>query len=101
MFGQSETYNLEYTWTPPTEGSAVVYYIVEVVLDGQTITAQTVDSNHIFTYEGYTPGESIKVRVAGVDAMGRQGPFSLYSDDYRDAGAPGACGKPAFNIRRT
>ncbi len=90
----AQTMDVAYQWTAPTTGSAVAHYVVQRSIDGgawaQVATAPTVN----YTLAA-TIGVSHRIRVAGVDAAGRQGPFSLPSDPYTpDPGAPGQPGKP-------
>jgi hypothetical protein len=87
---------VSYNWTAPTSGTAVEFYVVEHSVDGGPwAPVGTVDTNS-YTLNA-TVGVSHRVRVAGVDAQNRQGPFSLPSDPYSpDAGAPGQPGKPVL-----
>ncbi|MBE0565085.1 MAG: fibronectin type III domain-containing protein [Krumholzibacteria bacterium] len=92
---QTGTMDVAYQWTAPTTGSVVQHYVVEHSVDGGAWTqvAASVTGNS-YTLAAVT-GVSHRIRVAGVDAQGRQGPFSLPSDAYTpDAGAPGQPGKP-------
>jgi len=86
------------TWTAPTEGSPVDHYVVELSVDGGE-----------YINAGMTPTTSITlnldvlqeyvVRVAGVDALDRQGPWSLPSEPYvPDPGAPTAPGQPTITV---
>lgn len=84
-------------WGAPTAGTPVVNYIVQFSSDGgawETV-ANTPDTSYGASLEA---GHSYRVRVAGVDAEGRQGPFSLPSEPYvageLDPGPPGAPGQP-------
>lgn len=90
----AQTMDVAYQWTAPTTGSAVDHYVVQQSIDGGA-WAQ-VGSVPTVTYTlAATIGVSHRVRVAGVDAQGRQGLFSLPSDPYTpDPGAPGQPGKP-------
>jgi hypothetical protein len=87
--------SVTYTWTAPTTGSTVDHYVVQHSASGGTWV--TVNDNlHATTYvlaAAYDVEHSI--RVAGVDALGRQGPWSLSSEPYTPTlGAPGQPGKP-------
>lgn len=90
-----DTMTVSYQWTAPTTGSAVVYYVVEHDVDGSNDwqpEGQT-DTNS-FTLD-LAVGQAHRIRVAAVDAEGRQGPWSVASDPYTpDLGAPGQPGKP-------
>jgi len=85
---------VNYSWTAPTTGSPVDHYVVEHSLNGGQWTLVGTTAENSFTLAA-TSGQSHQIRVAGVDASNRQGPYSLASDPYMpDAGAPGQPGKP-------
>lgn len=90
----AQTVQVNATWTPPTEGSPVDHYVLQLSTDGgpfATVGSVTVPS---YTLELEIDHEYI-ARVAGIDAQDRQGPWSLPSDPYNpDLGAPGQPGKP-------
>jgi len=83
-----------YQWSAPTTGSTVVQYVVQHEIDGGNwVTVGTTDTNS-YTLD-LTVGQSHRIRVAGLDAQNRQGPWSVASDPYSpDPGAPGQPGKP-------
>ncbi len=85
---------ISYTWSAPTTGTAVVHYVVEHSIDGGAwAPIGTVTTNEVTVTE--TVGQSHQIRVAGVDASDRQGPYSVPSDPYTpDPGVPAAPGKP-------
>ena len=85
---------VNYTWTAPTTGTAVDYYVVEHSINGgQWVQIATATENS-YTLSAAL-GESHQIRVAGVDDSDRQGLYSVASDPYiPDAGAPGQPGKP-------
>lgn len=94
--GQTTSITVTYTWTPPTTGSAVHHYDLQLspaspVLWNtlvQTVTAPTASV-------ALPVGTTWIFRVRGVDALGRSGLWSDPAEAYTpDAGAPGACGKP-------
>ena len=60
----------EYQWTPPTTGTPVVYY--------ETETLSRVSTNSIYVLRAVKT--NILVRVRGVDAAERTGPWSSWSD---------------------
>ena len=76
-------------------GSPVDHYVVQHSADGRnwvTVDDTVTQLSYILSAEY---GVSHQIRVAGVDAQNRQGPFSLPSDPYTpDAGAPGQPGQP-------
>ncbi|MBK8164337.1 MAG: hypothetical protein IPK64_00080 [bacterium] len=91
---QTTTVNVSYTWTAPTSGSAVDHYVVEVKVDSGNFTQVGTTATNSYTLTAAV-GHAHQLRVAGVDAQDRQGPFSVPSDTYTpDAGAPSAPGKP-------
>jgi hypothetical protein len=80
------------SWTAPTEGSPVVTYVLEVSENGgpfvQYATTQAPQTSVSLTLESWN---TYVARVAGIDAQGRQGPWSDPSDPYTpDNGPPGA-----------
>ena len=83
-----------YTWTVPQGGSAVVSYVVQHRVDGGQWAQVGVTPTNTYTMM-LAVGQSHEIRVAGVDAQDRQGPFSVPSDPYiPDPGAPAQPGKP-------
>ncbi len=84
-----------YTWTAPTTGSPVDHYIVQHSVDGGdwvTVATDVTETTYVLSAEY---DRQHQIRVAGVDALGRQGPFSEPSDPYTPTlGAPGQPGKP-------
>lgn len=82
------------TWKPPTTGSPVAEYVLEVYKRDQPyLSVVTPDTFYTFsdalaTWELYAP---YTARVAGRDSIGRQGPWSEMSDPYiLDPGVPAA-----------
>ena len=77
-------------WMPPTYGTPVVRYVVQhSENDGPWVTiADAVEgTTYAFTVDYFADH---RVRVAGVDAEGRQGPYSLPSNTYNPSdNAPG------------
>lgn len=60
-------------WTPPVDGAPVVYY----VMDWAHVQSDTVLTTRVRVR---IPLRRTRVRVAGVDSLARQGPWSLWSD---------------------
>lgn len=88
------TMDVAYQWTAPTTGAAVDHYIVEHSVDGGAWTQVASVATNTYTLTAEV-GVSHRVRVAGVDALGRQGVYSDPSDPYTpDPGSPGQPGKP-------
>ncbi len=85
---------VNYSWTAPTTGTSVEYYVVEHSINGGQWTQIDTTTENSYTLSA-SESESHQIRVAGVDSEDRQGPFSLPSDPFMpDAGAPGQPGKP-------
>jgi hypothetical protein len=92
-FAQTEM-PVTYTWTAPTTGTPVEFYVVQHSVDGGNWTQIDNSTDNTYTLSA-TVGQSHQIRVAGVDADNRMGPMSVASDPYLpDAGAPGQPGKP-------
>ncbi len=88
------TEDVTYTWTAPTEGSPVVYYVVEHSVNGGPFVQIATTPTNTYTLAA-TIGDTHQIRVAGVDAQDRMGPFSEASDPYApQVGPPGQPGKP-------
>jgi len=86
--------DVQYAWTAPTTGSPVDHYLVQHSADGGS-WVNLGNVNELTYTLSAEYGVSHQIRVAGVDAQGRQGPFSQPSDPYTpDAGSPGQPGKP-------
>ena len=77
--GGAETANLRYSWNPPLQGTPVVHYVVQIEYNSNT-PLEYVDtySEVTETYYDFVAerGMECRARVAGVDAQGRQGPWS-------------------------
>lgn len=85
---------VNYSWTAPVTGSPVDHYVVEHSLNGGAWTQVGTASSNTFTLTA-SVGDAHQIRVAGVDAQDRQGPYSSPSDPYSpDVGPPGQPGKP-------
>lgn len=97
VFAQTTSMNITYHFTAPTTGSLVDYYIVQSSESGTTWTTLSIRPTTNSFSINVPVGINVQVRVAGVDAQGRQGPWSVASDPFvPDAGAPGAPGKPVM-----
>lgn len=94
--GQTTTVDVRYRTTAPTTGSPVAVYAWQVSTDGGATWTNARTSTGVEVVLSLAAGVPVLVRVAGIDAQDRQGPWSPVSDPYTpDAGAPGGCGKPA------
>jgi len=93
---QTTSMTFTYLWTPPTTGSPVHHYEVDISANSgstwQTVASPTTPTAMI----ALAVGGTYIVRVRGVDAASRPGPYSVNSDpNTPDPGAPSAPGKPA------
>jgi hypothetical protein len=85
---------VNYQWTAPTSGSAVDHYVVQQSVNGGSWVQIATASSTSYTLNA-SVGDAHSIRVAGVDADGRQGIYSAASDPYTpDLGNPGQPGKP-------
>lgn len=88
--------SVKYSWTAPTAGSPAVQYTIQLRIDGGAWVdhGSSLLTEYVFANE-FEYFKTYEVRVAGVDQLGRQGPFSLSSDPYMpDLGPPTAPGTP-------
>jgi len=68
----------EFIWTPPTSGTPVDHYVAEVLVNEQdTLYFNSIPDES--TLLEVTYGNKYRMRVAGVDAAGVQGPWSQWS----------------------
>jgi hypothetical protein len=83
-------------WQAPTSGAAAVKYVVRVQeIQGAAEDTFRVDAQpgqqQSFTFTKARPGTEYRACIAGIDARGRQGPWSGWSPVYRrDAAAQGS-----------
>jgi len=81
-------------WSPPTYGTPVEHYVLQHSINDGAWQLVGTTQDTLYTF-GISFLDSHRVRVAGVDAEGRQGPFSLPSNYYRPADVfPNQPGKP-------
>ena len=78
-----DSVDVVYSWTPPESGTVVVYYECEWS-HGQTDIS--VRNKHRFTIPDST---KTRLRVRGVDANNRSGPYSNWSKYYPERDARG------------
>ena len=82
------------TWNPPTTGSPVQHYILQLSTNGGPFTTVASVAGNSFALD-LVVGVTYTARVAGVDSQDRQGSWSETSDPYTpDLGPPGQPGKP-------
>ena len=90
----AQTVQVTASWTPPTEGSPVDHYILQISTDGGPFATVGSVTGTSYTLN-LTVNNTYIARVAGVDDQDRQGVWSLGSDPYTpDLGPPGQPGKP-------
>ncbi len=90
------TRNVTYRTTRPTTGSPAVQFNWNISdNNGATWTLAATTPDTVVTLP-LTLLKTYIVKVAGVDALGRQGQFSVNADPFTpDDGPPGVPGKPA------
>jgi hypothetical protein len=89
----AQTPNMGFTWAEPDSGNAAVGYTVELFKAGAFFSTTDVDTNY-FEFEA-EPFIEYQIRVAGFDANGDTGEFSVPSDiEIFTLGPPGKPGKP-------
>jgi hypothetical protein len=91
------------SWRPPTEGSPVVVYHLQVldeVMGEIVFSVSTPDTFYRIPPGVMQPLEGYIARVRGEDAVQRVGPWSLPSDVYvYDPGAPGEPSQMTWETR--
>ena len=87
--GPEDNITADYTWTAPEYGTPVEHYIAQVMVNDVDIqTLDNIPSEFVSVVVVY--GNNYRIRVAGVDADGNQGPYSEWSDPYTpEVGPPG------------
>jgi len=102
-FGHADVPTVEWYWTHPTGGTPVVKYTLEmqnVPAPGDTNTLTYPGLTNMDDLYGYasTPypvfGEQQRIRVKGIDADDREGPWSIWSGWFGDDGPPTQPGQP-------
>jgi hypothetical protein len=71
---------VNFGWTAPTSGTDVEYYEVAIEVDTYFTKLMVTPVNRAPI--PWVRGQRIRVRVRGVDAAGRIGPWSEWSDAY-------------------
>ena len=80
-------------WNPPTYGTPVDHYVLQRSIDdGPWLDVGTTSATE-YDLE-VEIGSTHRVRIAAVDAEGRQGEFSVPSNSYNPSGTSEAPGKP-------
>ena len=85
-----------YVWIAPATGSPVVEYVIQVKIGDADWVEFIGTQAPSYTFIGVFQYDEVhSVKVAGKDAQGRQGGFSIESIPYTpDAGPPGAPTQP-------
>ena len=87
------TPNARAIWGAPTYGTPVEHYVLELSTDEGAW--QEVGTTAGLQYDlTLAEGHSYRIRVAGVDADGHQGPYGLPSESYTPSVTETAPGKP-------
>jgi len=92
---------ISWYWTHPITGSPVVEYIAEWWVDGLIGVIPDIavgDTTYAFWDAPYTIGQTQKLRVKGKDNQDREGPWSLWSEDWVDLGPPGTPEAPSGTL---
>ena len=77
---------LTYSWDAPTTGTPVVYYVIQVHWTrGPDFMVSDIMRKYHTIYS--ICDDTVRVRVAGVDSMEIQGPYSIWSEPYYSPGA--------------
>ncbi|RLG97399.1 hypothetical protein DRO27_00085 [Candidatus Bathyarchaeota archaeon] len=76
---------VNWSWDAPTTGTPVAIYIMQVNWEraDDYVVFGITREYHSITAIG---GDKVKVRVAGIDTAGIQGPYSLWSEIYAPPG---------------
>lgn len=92
MAMDQQTAEVRASWTAPITGSPVVTYVLQLSRDGEPFeTYATTDTTTVIMSLDVL--HEYIARVAGVDALDRQGPWSEPSSPYLvDPGPPGSPG---------
>lgn len=69
-------------WAPPTTGGAPQFYVVQIRDPWGVVVLETATYDTSFAQPENLVNVPCRIRVAGVDAMMRQGPWSAPSDLY-------------------
>lgn len=91
-------------WSAPTEGTPVEHYIGTWESwpsegGGDTVSIDFVtDSPDTFVYTPYAYGRTLRIRVAGVDSLGRAAIFSEWSREWADSGPPSQSSRPLLGL---
>jgi len=86
---------VNYTWSAPTTGSPVSYYVIQHSEDGGAwVTVEDSQSTNTYMLTAAYDVEH-RIRVAGIDDQHRQGSWSVASEPYSPSlGSPGQPGQP-------
>lgn len=89
-----DTLPINYQWTAPTTGAPVDHYVIQQSVNDGTWTVIGTSDTNTYTLTA-TIGDSHRIRVAGVDADSRMGPYSVASEAYvPQLDPPGQPGQP-------
>ncbi len=79
------------SWSPPTYGTPVDVYTLQLTFGGGpwSFAGTTPDTSMVFNIPDPLLSTGVTLRVAGIDAQGRQGPWSDPSNTYYGSGISG------------
>ena len=83
-----------YHWEPPTEGTPVHHYLVQVSVDRGEFVTLTVHPDTAEVTLTFEDNREYLVRVKAVDADGIESEFWSPASDPFTFRRPGGCGKP-------
>jgi hypothetical protein len=86
-FNPEDAPDAKFVWARPTTGTPVHHYVAQVLVNERdTLFFDPVPAEEIMLPVVY--GNKYRIRVAGVDAEGVQGPMSIWSLPYTPELAP-------------
>lgn len=92
LLGATASADVKAEWGAPTTGSPVEVYQVELQANGELVASyETTETILIIPQDVFQVGTPYVARVRGVDDLGREGPWTPWSEPYIDDGTPGAC----------
>ena len=85
-----------FSWTAPTTGTPAVMYTMQVDwTNGEDYAILGIEE--LYESIPLLQGDTVRVRVAGIDAANVQGPWSVWSQDYAVTGGQGLRGGSVEN----
>ena len=100
IISPAQAKEITYTWCAPSTGTPVVYYNVQIEVDGAgwidigTYNVDVEGEDGLYTLT--VPIGVHRLRVQGVDANGSAGLWSIASEPYEYEGEPGIACQPSM-----